>query len=263
MKAIVFVVVAVGAGIIWTTLPDDLAIKRASTWQRLASPGPLLRAHRNLEDDCDACHTSVTGADPVKCIICHANDADLLQRQPTAFHASVGSCRECHPEHLGRDVRIEAMDHDALARVGLRQLAEAQEDDEAAEAYGRLADWRARTRVRSGPATGNRHLSAEEAVLACETCHANDDPHFEFFGDDCGACHATDRWTLLEFRHPSPRSRDCAQCHAAPPSHYMGHFKMVSARVAGRPHARVEQCFACHQTTSWIDIRGVGLYKHH
>jgi len=43
----------------------------------------------------------------------------------------------------------------------------------------------------------------------------------------------------------------------------MEHFKMISARVARQPQARVEQCFACHQTTSWNDIKGVGWYKHH
>jgi hypothetical protein len=43
----------------------------------------------------------------------------------------------------------------------------------------------------------------------------------------------------------------------------MEHFHMVSQRVAGKEHARVEQCYLCHQTTSWNDIRGVGWYKHH
>jgi hypothetical protein len=56
---------------------------------------------------------------------------------------------------------------------------------------------------------------------------------------------------------------DCAQCHQAPPSHYMEHFRMISVMVAGQPHARVEQCFLCHQTTAWNDIKNVGWYKHH
>ncbi len=43
----------------------------------------------------------------------------------------------------------------------------------------------------------------------------------------------------------------------------MGHFQMVSKRVAGQPHADVRQCFLCHQTTAWNDIKGVGWYKHH
>ena len=43
----------------------------------------------------------------------------------------------------------------------------------------------------------------------------------------------------------------------------MMHFKMVSMKVAGQEHADVTQCFLCHQTTSWNDIKGVGYYKHH
>lgn len=32
---------------------------------------------------------------------------------------------------------------------------------------------------------------------------------------------------------------------------------------AGQHHARVEQCYLCHQTDARNDIRGVGWYKHH
>lgn len=43
----------------------------------------------------------------------------------------------------------------------------------------------------------------------------------------------------------------------------MEHFKMISMKVAKQEHADVTQCFLCHQTTSWNDIKGVGWYKHH
>ena len=43
----------------------------------------------------------------------------------------------------------------------------------------------------------------------------------------------------------------------------MGHFHMVSMKVAGQHHAQVNQCYLCHQTTAWNDIKGVGWYKHH
>lgn len=75
-----------------------------------------------------------------------------------------------------------------------------------------------------------------------------------------------------EFRHPSPRSFDCAQCHQAPPSYYMKHFAMISKKVAGQDNdpssqccvpVQVNQCCRCHQTMSWNDIKRVGWYKHH
>lgn len=100
-------------------------------------------------------------------------------------------------------------------------------------------------------------------MLDCYLCHGNKDRHLGFFGEDCAKCHGTDKWTIPEYRHPSPNSMDCAQCHQAPPSHYMMHFKMVSMRVAGRMSADVNQCHLCHQTTAWNDTKGVGWYKHH
>ena len=43
----------------------------------------------------------------------------------------------------------------------------------------------------------------------------------------------------------------------------MMHFQMISAKVGRQPSAKVNQCFLCHQTTVWNDIKGVGWYKHH
>ncbi len=103
----------------------------------------------------------------------------------------------------------------------------------------------------------------EEALLNCATCHQTKDRHRGLFGNDCAQCHATTKWTLAEYRHPSSASQSCAQCHQAPPSHYMMHFQMIDQKICGQPNAKVNQCFLCHQTTSWNDIKGVGFYKHH
>ena len=241
----------------WITTSNGSALKQPATWQSVASPGALSAAHAHLEDNCAACHTPVKGVKAANCIVCHANNTSLLQRQPTSFHAGVSSCRNCHPEHLGRDFRPTGMDHEALVKIGLRQFAGEDEQSENSAVRRQLTHW-----LEQGTPP-HRHISASEAVLHCATCHANDDRHFGLFGRDCAQCHATDRWTIAEFQHPSANSRDCAQCHQAPPSHYMMHFSMISARVAGKPHAEVEQCFECHQTTSWNDIKGVGWYKHH
>lgn len=255
-KYAALVVTAAGAILLWMLTPADSAFKQPVTWQRLAEPGDLSEAHAHLEDNCAACHTAVSGVPTAKCIVCHANNESLLQRQPTSFHASVSSCRECHPEHFGRDFRPTGMDHEALAEIGLRQLNGDDRSEQAASRREIVNSLEQRT-------APHPHVSVTEAVLNCATCHTNDDRHSGLFGQDCVQCHTTDRWTIPEFRHPSSRSMDCAQCHQAPPSHYMMHFHMVSARVAGKPHADVEECFECHQTTSWNDIRGVGWYKHH
>lgn len=239
------------AALPWREWHDPVA------WQRLASPGPLSAAHASLEKDCAACHTSVKGVDSARCISCHATNEALLQRQPTAFHAEVRECRPCHTEHQGAE-RPTLMDHAALANLGLRRLRESDPP-----AAGRVQEQLRRHGSSGGLATDHPRVSAFEATLDCSSCHSNQDRHRGLFGTECASCHATSAWTISEFRHPSPRSTDCAQCHQAPPSHYREHFKMVSARVARQPKAKVSQCYQCHQTTSWNDIRGVGWYKHH
>jgi len=254
--------IVLGAGsltlvVLWMLTPAESAFKQPATWQRMAEPGALSAAHAHLENNCAACHTSVRGVETSKCIVCHANNESILQRQPTAFHANISSCTECHLEHQGIDNRPTKMDHAALAKIGLQQLDNGTADSENEILRQEIL---VETEHRTAP---HRGITVEETTLNCWTCHANDDRHFKLFGQDCAQCHAVDKWTLPDFRHPSSNSMDCAQCHQAPPSHYMMHFKMISARVAGKPHARVDQCFQCHQTTSWNDILGSGWYKHH
>lgn len=245
------------SGWIWTTVPH---LRDANFWRGQVSPGSLSPAHAFLETKCSACHVRIESVPAAQCIVCHAADTALLQRQATSFHASIGACADCHREHEGSAGLNPGMDHAALARIGLEQLAAAPADSEAAQRHDLLVAW---IGTRRNGRSANPHLSAEESALQCSTCHATKDRHQGQFGPDCAQCHAARQWTLPEFRHPLPSSRDCAQCHQAPPSHYMEHFKMVSAKVAGQPLAQVRQCYLCHQTTSWNDIRGIGMYDHH
>ena len=236
----------------------------ATAWQRMARPGDLSQAHAFLEHNCAACHTAVKGVEAGNCIACHADNESLLGRQPTAFHANVSSCVECHREHRGTDQRPTEMDHRVLAEIGFRDLKiERLPDGENELVRTALVEWIGRHRPADDGSEGHSNLTPQEAVLNCASCHSHKDRHVKLFGQDCGQCHTTTKWTIPEFRHPSPRSTDCAQCHQAPPSHYMMHFQMISAKVAGKPHAQVNQCYQCHQTTAWNDIKGAGYYKHH
>lgn len=230
-------------------------------WQAMVNPGPLSAKHQFLANDCQACHTPHQGIVADKCITCHANNGPLLSKQSTAFHANIGDCRGCHIEHQGSGMggmagmkesvgqRPILMDHTVLVALGLkaRPLPPG-------------------ISLSSLPVQHPR-ITPAETLLDCNACHANQDRHRALLGTDCASCHATSiakgGWTIPEFQHPSPLSTDCNQCHQAPPSHYMMHFEMVSMKVAGVEHADVSQCFLCHQTNAWNDIKGVGWYKHH
>ena len=243
VKLIILLAVAAGGiGTLWYSRSYSVR------WESQVSPGRLSASHAGLETNCAACHTPVTGVEDATCIACHSDDQALVGRQPTAFHANIANCAACHAEHQGVNANLRVMDHEALARIG-RDL-NAGEPAPADQTNPLLP--------------GSRPLvSPLEARLDCTSCHSTKDKHFGSFGQNCASCHATTQWTIPNFQHPSPRSTSCSQCHQAPPSHYMEHFQMVSQRVADQPNAQVNQCNACHQTTSWNDIKGVGFYKHH
>lgn len=231
-------------------------------WQSLSSPGDLSQAHQFLESECETCHQPVNGVDDRQCILCHANETSLLIRQPTAFHADIQECSACHIEHQGADASLTQMDHSLLVDIARSPTDKMGKGSQVDLVFNDTLDrLQQHYRIQSGH--NNPLLSETESLLNCASCHANDDRHFKLFGDDCGSCHGADQWTLANYRHPSPRSMDCAQCHQAPPSHYKPHYKKMSQKIAGRPNTPVEQCYQCHQTTAWNDIQQLGLYKHH
>ncbi|HMP89701.1 MAG TPA: hypothetical protein PJ991_05845 [Kiritimatiellia bacterium] len=232
-------------------------IAATAFWQHMVMPGELSQGHAFLENNCAACHTTVKGVEAKNCIVCHADNKTVLQRQPSAFHADIAECAACHLEHQGRVPRTTKMDHVSLARIGLRQV------QNAAVAHEPELDAIVAWLKQSGPALHTPQLQREEVMLNCMTCHQTKDRHRGQLGNECAQCHGTTKWTIPEFRHPSSVSQSCAQCHQAPPSHYMMHFKMISMTTAGVEKAEVNQCFLCHQTTSWNDIKGIGFYKHH
>lgn len=252
---ILFLVLTV-AVFVYKSGPDIIRNNHVK-WESGVMPGKLSAAHALLTTKCASCHTPAQGVTDVKCISCHATNKALLERQPTAFHAVVSNCATCHTEHRGVNVNMRVMDHEALARIGTKMIGKKKE-------FVKLT---ATDQPPSHPL-----VSALVASLDCASCHSTKDKHAELFGVNCASCHATTQWTIPEFQHPSVRSVECAQCHQAPPSHYMMHFEMVDKKVvAGGTEGKngccgtvvVNQCYTCHQTTSWNDIKGVGFYKHH
>jgi len=265
MRIGIVLVVLATAG--WFVFQKPEALKIASeVWSVSVQPGELSKAHANLKNNCNECHAPNQGVIRDQCVTCHAAHTEIIKKQNTSFHSSITSCTGCHIEHQGKDVSITKMDHTHLALVATEMLKkDPPQNGENAE-LGVMELLQAIRKSNHGTDT------ALETTLNCVTCHANQDRHRALFGSDCSTCHDTIKWSVASFRHPLPTSRDCSQCHQAPPSHYMMHFEMISKKVASQgaaPNsgccstAQVNQCYLCHQTTSWNDIKGVGWYKHH
>lgn len=225
-------------------------------WSASIEPGKLSKFHANLEKNCNECHAPYLGVIRDRCVVCHAAPMEVLKKQNTTFHDSITSCTGCHFEHQGRDASITKMDHTHLALVAIEMLKKGTLN---------IPNIKLGTILHPEDARKSYHGNDPvlEKTLNCVSCHANQDKHRSLFGSDCSSCHNTSKWTIASFSHPLPTSRDCSQCHQAPPSHYMMHFQMISMKVAGVEHAEVNQCYLCHQTTVWNDIKGVGWYKHH
>lgn len=233
------IAVVVGIGLLaapWRLPPLPASSTVATLVHAATSPGPLSRGHAAVESDCAQCHDGPAGVGAGRCATCHHSEPRLLSRQTTAFHAEIERCGGCHVEHRGTLRMATTMKHEALVEAG-RRLAPPDP----------AAAW----------------VPTDERNLDCAACHMVNDRHQGRFGPRCADCHATTGWSIRAFRHPSPRSRDCVQCHREPPSHTMEHFTMVSQVIAGRPDAAAAQCGECHRTTSWNDIQGAGWYKHH
>ena len=244
-------VVAVTLSLLHFT-PAQVAVQRA------VSPGQLSPKHAYLADRCASCHDPNSGVTVAKCTACHATSERLLGRQPTMFHASIGECSTCHIEHQLAGIRPVKMDHVQLARVGARTLELASHAD--ADSAATLTSLKTWLKIQRPDQFDE---GAARETLNCATCHDRKDPHFKRFGSDCAQCHTFETWAVRGYQHPSSKSKECVQCHLAPPSHFMEHFSMISQKFAHKENARVDQCFECHNTTSWNDIIGVGFYKHH
>lgn len=296
--ALIAVLLAAGLGFNW----ESRHFQFGQRWQQVVVPGPLSQSHAFLTKNCTACHVPVKGVEPALCISCHADNTALLQRQPTAFHANIQTCSGCHTEHRGAMRMPTIMDHAVLVKSAQRETAMKKTDGgnshgdlSAADvelANSVFAKVPPKTTAKAHPPTNaapppdqpcitsndcewsqvpnapklppsHPRLAISEANLSCVSCHATKDRHQGMLGTDCVQCHATTQWTVTQFRHPSVNSTVCAQCHKPPPSHNMMHFSMMSARIASQPNAKVNQCYLCHQTTSWNDIKGVGWKKIH
>lgn len=226
-----------------------------NAWQLMANPGQLSQAHANLENDCAVCHTPLVGVSDASCVQCHANSSTILLLQPTAFHASIGSCSSCHREHAGRDAQISAMDHQQLADIVNRSLSKdiAAGDREANSRARHIAAW-------AGESVGTQ-FELPELALDCNECHSKEDPHVGYFGTSCAACHVTAHWQIPSYVHPADLSTDCEQCHRPPLSHSSPMFASMCTKMLGKPGTQVVDCHACHQIASWFDIRGAPWHK--
>lgn len=221
------------------------------------SPGPLARAHRDLEGTlrCTKCHGGGKEGMTGRCESCHKDVAWLRERR-RGYHASAeargGSCASCHPDHAGADFQMvkwpegsaEKFDHRRAGWPLLQTHAETKcADCHQPEYQVSLA---ARQSARK---TGQGYTGLE---TACASCH--EDIHRGALGEECLKCHDAGKWTVTPgFQHDTTAypladkhtGVKCDKCHLAPglapKSDAQGHLVPVYKTV---PH---QSCADCHE----------------
>ena len=75
-------------------------------------PGPVIAGHAKLEADCGNCHVRFDRAAQDRlCMDCHKPvAADVRAKRGHHGRIDATTCRRCHTDHKGREMRIAAFD---------------------------------------------------------------------------------------------------------------------------------------------------------
>ncbi|MBZ5636707.1 MAG: hypothetical protein LAO55_26575 [Acidobacteriia bacterium] len=251
------------------------------------SPGPLSRAHQDLEGatKCASCHNFGLGERGFKCLECHTEIAKRVQEKhgyhARAFNVSRGQadCARCHLEHNGRQFQITKFDrpgfkHDALTDFALagKHKTLTCENCHNPEHIG--AAVRAEIKVKD---VRNTFLGLP---TECVSCHK--DQHGGQLGDKCANCHSQDAWKpAASFDHSRTaypltgrhQSIDCVKCHAPSPGSTTARYKGLSFSSCQNCHTDPHRgafvdatfrgtCETCHVTAAWKSVRTDAGFNH-
>lgn len=204
----------------------------------MVGPGKLIPGHKQLENDCFACHAPFGGAASKRCVSCHKpgeigrlTSAGLPISKPltsTPFHQKLISqdCLACHSDHAGvKRFRVQGRFNHALLQTATRDL--------------------------------------------CQDCHKSptDTLHRQISGN-CGQCHTQEKWTPATFDHNKffalDRDHDtsCVTCHVRNDySRYTCYgCHEHSPENIRREHVEegirnYDNCVKCHRSADEDDIR--------
>lgn len=207
-----------------------LAVATAPAWGQI-SPGPLARAHRELEGalSCTKCHGPKRETMSAQCLSCHRDVAWTMQRQ-RGYHAREAgpgkrACESCHPDHAGAGFALISWPGGAKERFDHRQAGwplEQRHADVTCEDCHATAN-----RVSEAARLSKRTSGAGWMGLEgdCWSCHQADDTHRGALDRKCETCHDASTWDRApKFDHADTdypltgRHADvaCAECHLAP-----------------------------------------------
>ena len=242
------------------------------------SPGPLARAHQDLEGTtrCTTCHK--LGGEPVfKCLDCHAEIASHLSAHK-GLHFSFGiragssqECAKCHSDHNGLDFPLIKWDPKTFDH---KQTGYALEGKHAGVECKKChipehipAAERARIRIK------DLNLTFVGVAQTCATCHK--DAHHGRLSPNCAQCHNFTDWKDVSgiFDHSKTRypltgqhaQVKCEKCHTPGSDNQPRYFGLRFSKCNdchSDPHKggfAQQSCQLCHTTAGWKRVISSGL----
>ena len=225
-----------------------LLVWSAVTTQAQISPGPLARAHQELDtsSQCFTCHGGglrSSGIDE-RCAECHTEIA-WQKSNEAGLHGQerLETCSKCHPDHAGLDFELIEW-----AEGSADEFDHKRTGWPLSTPHGKLKCSQChKPKFQTGHITElMKRKDPDSSWLGLDTdcagCH--EDVHHDTLGRDCNSCHAQGAWLPTRgFDHDRTQypldgkhvEVTCVKCHGAPKPD-----KRVYAPLAH------QQCSACH-----------------
>lgn len=264
-----------------------VAVAAGSARADMFSPGPLAKAHANLEgiNNCTQCHAKGSQLSPERCLSCHAEVKERLDARH-GFHGRLApadlACNKCHHEHQGRNAQLidwgrgkDKFDH---RKTGFPlEGKHAQTSCDQCHTDRLLGD----AAIRALRAKEPGRTTFLGAAVECAACHF--DEHRGQLGNACKTCHTEAGWKPAPgFNHAKTEYPlqgkhahvECLKCHArtldadahkdavVPPRsevfqrfHPVSHASCVDCHKDPHEGRLGENCMGCHTVADWLEVK--------
>ena len=263
-----------------------------AAWGDVFSPGPLARAHAELEglENCTECHLSGEKLSERKCLDCHT-ELSTRVREHRGFHGRMRddqrTCQNCHHDHQGRDfAMVEWLPSKKLfphADTGYALKGKhAKVSCEGCHNSNFFEDTDIKGWLTAHPLQKETYLGLS---TECESCHF--DEHRGQLKSSCQSCHDEKGFKPAPgFKHSKThypltgkhQKVACKACHAltddteTSPKTFPKPVSMKYAVYSDIPHASCldchkdphqskfgDRCESCHTTQDWKTVHNAKI----
>jgi len=239
------------------------------------SPGDLANAHANLEGitNCTKCHVLGEKLTNAKCLDCHTEIKDLINRK-RGYHASKEvegkECFSCHSDHHGRKFRIINFDKDKFDhKTAGYELIGKHKTQECIACHKPEF-----IKVKKSQRTEFSYLGLE---TDCRLCHV--DFHQNTLSANCASCHNFDGFKPAPgFDHQKAKyplvgkhaNLDCTKCHPIVNKNEKKFQQFAGIQFVNCTNCHKDvhdnkfgqNCRKCHNEESFHNIIGTNTFDH-